>query len=80
MCKLQKSLYELKEASRNWYHKFTTALLAIGFCQYEADHSLFLFHQKTSLIVVLIYMDDVIVIGTDLEHIVKLKQDLHKQF
>ncbi|XP_071687525.1 secreted RxLR effector protein 161-like [Rutidosis leptorrhynchoides] len=42
VCRLKKSIYGLKQASRNWYHKFTQALIALGFCRSEADHSLFM--------------------------------------
>ncbi|CAH9126270.1 unnamed protein product [Cuscuta epithymum] len=45
VCKLQKSLYGLKQASRNWYYKFTHALTRVGFRQCQADHSLFIFQQ-----------------------------------
>lgn len=42
VCRLKKSLYGLRQACRNWYNKFTDALLDIGFRQSKADHSLFI--------------------------------------
>lgn len=61
--KLKKSLYDLKQASHNWYHKFTRALLNIGFRQSRADHSLFAFHYGSIYVFALIYVDDVLLAG-----------------
>ncbi|KAK3021989.1 hypothetical protein RJ639_045684 [Escallonia herrerae] len=80
VCRLQKSLYGLRQASRNWYHKFTQSLLVVGFIQSQSDHSLFTFARKGSFLVVLIYVDDVIVTGTDSDKISWLKHYLDTKF
>lgn len=41
VCKLQKSLCGLKQASHNWFSKFSNALLAVAYSQFKADYSLF---------------------------------------
>ncbi|KAD6455029.1 hypothetical protein E3N88_09735 [Mikania micrantha] len=69
VCKLKKSLYGLKQASRNWYHKFTTSLLEVGFKQSLADASLFIFKEHDVFVATLIYVDDVIIIGNNLKKI-----------
>ncbi|OMO49485.1 Reverse transcriptase, RNA-dependent DNA polymerase [Corchorus capsularis] len=80
VCRLQKSLYGLKQASRNWYQKFTQALLTAGFIQSTSDHSLFTSTQGESYIAVLIYVDDVIVTGNDSTKIAWLKEYLNTKF
>ncbi|GKV29747.1 hypothetical protein SLEP1_g38646 [Rubroshorea leprosula] len=59
--KLNKSLYGLKQASHNWFAKFSHALLAIGFTQSFADYSLFSLSRGASCVYVLVYVDDMVI-------------------
>lgn len=47
VCRLKKSLYGLKQASRNWYSKLSKALIEYGFQECHADHSLFTYSRGT---------------------------------
>ncbi|CAL1377568.1 unnamed protein product [Linum trigynum] len=80
VCRLQKSIYGLKQASRNWYHKFTTALCEVGFRPSPADHSLFVYRHGDSYVAALIYVDDVLLAGNDLDFINRVKVFLDKRF
>ncbi|KAD7479992.1 hypothetical protein E3N88_03128 [Mikania micrantha] len=80
VCKLKKSLYGLKQASRNWYKKFTLALIEIGFKQTQMDHSLFIYKDGDVCVTALIYVDDVIIAGNNIEKIQKTKNYLHAKF
>ncbi|KAD4887930.1 hypothetical protein E3N88_20003 [Mikania micrantha] len=80
VCRLRKSLYGLKQASRNWYQKFTNALLDLGFKQSKADHSLFIWKQENCFVAALIYVDDVVMVGNDTGKMKETKNDLDQRF
>ncbi|CAL1401965.1 unnamed protein product [Linum trigynum] len=81
VCRLRKSLYGLKQASRQWFAKLTSALLSFGYTQSNSDYSMFIHHSNSSgTSVLLVYVDDIIIAGDDVHSITALKQFLHSQF
>ena len=80
VCRLNKSLYGLKQASRQWYAKLTEALYSKGYTHSLNDYSLFHKKSETSSIFVVVYVDDVILTGTNVSEIEELKTFLHDQF
>ncbi|KAJ0615983.1 putative RNA-directed DNA polymerase [Helianthus annuus] len=80
VCKLKKCLYGLKQASRNWYQKFTHSLLEIGFKQTPANYSLFIFKENKIFVAALIYVDDVVLVRNDSRKIQATKDFLDKRF
>ncbi|KAJ0518591.1 putative RNA-directed DNA polymerase [Helianthus annuus] len=80
VCRLNKSLYGLKQASRNWYQKFTSSLLELGYKQCKADYSLFIFKEDACFVAALIYVDDVIIVGNDARKIQHTKVELDRRF
>lgn len=61
VCKFHKSLYDLKQALRAWYDKLKGYLLQWGFINSSSDTSLFLRRSESSLILILIYVDDILI-------------------
>lgn len=65
VCHLHKSLYGLKQAPRAWFEHFTSHLLTLGFTAFVADASLFVLKQGSVIVYLLLYVDDIIITGSD---------------
>lgn len=80
VCRLKKSIYGLKQASRQWFAKLVSALIAQGFIQSKNDYSMFIKKTDSGMCIAAVYVDDVILTGTDQLAIANLKSFLHQEF
>ncbi|KAM7530049.1 hypothetical protein LguiB_033459 [Lonicera macranthoides] len=80
VCRLKRSLYGLKQAPRAWFEKFRTTLLNFQFTQSQYDSSLFLKRTATGIVVLLVYVDDIVITGSDSQSIGELQQHLKSIF
>lgn len=80
VCRLDKSLYGLKQAPRAWNERFTNYLPCIGFRTSQADPSLFVKQDATSLVLLLLYVDDIILTGSSPAAIAYVITLLSKEF
>lgn len=80
VCKLHKALYGLKQAPRLWFSKLSLTLLSSDFKQSKSDYSLFLKQTSTSMLAVLVYVDDLLLCGSNMSVITDLKHMLSTQF
>nr|GFB44173.1 putative retrovirus-related Pol polyprotein from transposon TNT 1-94 [Tanacetum cinerariifolium] len=69
VCKLKKSLYGLKQAPRQWYLKFDNFMGRIGYKRCDNDHCCYIKKFKGSYIILLLYVDDTLIVGSDMSEI-----------
>lgn len=76
-----KGVYGLKQSPRAWFDKFTQVLKRNGYTQRQADHTFFVKHASGGRYTILIvYVDDIVLIGNYGEEIELLKNLLAKEF
>ncbi|WJZ83312.1 hypothetical protein VitviT2T_003004 [Vitis vinifera] len=80
VCKLKKSLYGLKQSPRAWFGRFTKSMRAFGYRQSNSDHTLFLKKQHGKITALIVYVDDMVVIGNDPEERQALQNYLSREF
>lgn len=80
VCKLQKSLYGLKQASRQCYAMLSDSLLSMGYKHSLADYSLFTKHNDSSFTILLIYVDEIVLADNGFAEISFVKTFLHDSF
>jgi hypothetical protein len=78
--KLKKALYGLKQAPRAWYSKIEAYFASHGFQKCPAEHTLFVKAEDKDILIVSVYVDDLIVTGSNGFQINEFKQSMMKQF
>lgn len=73
ICKLHKSLYGLCQSPHTWYARLHAALLAWQLTQSQTDPNLYFAHISNNTIVLLVYVDNILITGSNSLLITKLK-------
>ena len=77
MCCLRKSLYGLKQSPHAWFGKFSQAVKTFGMQKSKSDHSVFYKNSSFCIILLVVYVDDIVITGSDSKGILSLKSFLH---
>ena len=81
VCKLQKSLYGLKQAPRQWYAKIHDYLLThLKFKSSSDDPCLYVRRTNSSITILALYVDDLLILGDSREEISSIKDEFSKRF
>jgi transposase InsO family protein len=80
VCKLQKTLYGLKQSPRAWYQKIDRYFTSAGFIKSNADHSLYVRLEGEAKVIIALYVDDLILISNRLNELKAVKSNLAAAF
>ena len=81
VCRLRHSLYGLKQSPQTWFDRFSSVVHEFGMLRSTANHSVFYHHNSLGrCIYFVVYVDDIVITGTDHDGIQKLKQHLFTHF
>ena len=80
VCKLQRSIYGLNQASRSWNISFDQAITSFGFEKSPDEPCVYKRIQAQKIVFLVLYVDDILLIGNDKQVLSGVKDWLHKQF
>ncbi|KDQ62768.1 hypothetical protein JAAARDRAFT_190048 [Jaapia argillacea MUCL 33604] len=82
VARLNKALYGLKQASQQWYKKIHATLIGLGFCWTHSDTGIYVYRQQVgdTVIILILYVDDILLLGNSLQEIERTKSVLASKF
>lgn len=80
VCKLRKSIYGLKQASRVWNTKLDEKLREIGLTQSKYDSCVYYKTTQRSMLIIAICVDDFLIFSNDKKLESQVKSELKKHF
>ena len=80
VCKLQRSIYGLKQSSRQWYLRFHRAITSNEFTMIDEDHCVYVKRSKDSFLILSLYVDDILLAGNNKEMIITTQKWLSSTF
>ncbi|KAK8586239.1 hypothetical protein V6N13_130760 [Hibiscus sabdariffa] len=80
VCKLQRSIYGLKQASRSWNLRFNEAIQEFGFIRNEDEPCVYKKFSGSIVSFLVLYVDDILIIGNDIPTLQSIKTWLSSCF
>ncbi|GJT12254.1 zinc finger, CCHC-type containing protein [Tanacetum coccineum] len=81
VCKLIKSLYGLKQAPKQWHQKFDEVVFSNGYLLNQADKCVYRkFDETSNGVIICLYVDDMLIFGTDQVQVALTKDFLSSRF
>ena len=79
-CHLKKSIYGLKQASRQWYLKFDGTIRKFGFKENVEDICVYTKFKNGKYIFLVLYVDDILLASSDVSLLLETKKFLSSKF
>ena len=81
VCKLKKSLYDLRQSPRQWYKKFDSFMVSHNYTRTKYDHCVYFKKLNDGIFIILVlYVDDIILASKSITEINRLKAQMARTF
>ncbi|GJU71043.1 retrotransposon protein, putative, ty1-copia subclass [Tanacetum coccineum] len=80
VCKLRRSIYGLKQASRSWNKRFDEEIKRFGFAQNLDEPYVYQKASGSNVTILILYVDDIIIMGNHIPSLQSVKDYLGKCF
>ena len=80
VCQLRKAIYGLKQAALQWNKQLHKSLLEMGFIRCKSDPGTYFKIVREEIIILLIYVDDALFMGSNKIQVLSHKKDFMKQW
>ena len=80
VCKLLRSIYGLKQSSRQWYIRFHQAIISFDFEMIDEDHCVYVKRSKEKFVILSLYVDDILLASNNKEYVQIIKEWLSSNF
>ena len=77
-CHLKRSIYGLKQASRQWYLKFDETIRKFGFKENEEDNCIYAKFRSGKFIFLILYVDDILLASSNVGLLLETKKFLYQ--
>ena len=74
VCKLQRSIYGLKQASRSWNLRFDEVVKGFGFIKNGGESCVYKKVSGSAIAFLILYVDDILLIGNDKTFLNEIKE------
>nr|GEV72844.1 retrotransposon protein, putative, Ty1-copia subclass [Tanacetum cinerariifolium] len=80
VCKLKRSIYGLKQASRQWNKRFDDEIKKFGFTQNPDEPCVYLKASGSYIVILILYVDDILLMGNNIPMLQDVKSYLGRSF
>ena len=77
---IRKSLYELKQVPKQWPGKFDSVILSNGFKHNGSVKCIYSKFTSEYCVIIFLYVDDLLIFGTNIEDVYETKKYLTSKF
>ena len=68
-----RSIYGLKQSSRQWYIRFHNAVVSNNFVKIDEDHCVYSKSSGSKFVIMTLYVDDILLAGNNVEYLKDIK-------